>query len=141
MTYAVTNTFGSSLGGAGEVVFHLWKSDTNNFIENYLYTHDARVGELAFPQKASGVRDVVVSASDAYSPGIFVPYNLASRHGSTFINGAVDGVALTANLTPVALPDLSATNLNLAFDYMGCLKIFRMWGKDIGDAGLEEATT
>jgi hypothetical protein len=110
-------------------------------IGQYPATNSTRIGAIGFRQKASGVTDALASAGDTYSPGINVPFNVASRHGSTFINGATDGTALTADTTPVALPDLSATNLQLAFNYMGCLKIFRMWGKDIGDAGLEEATT
>jgi hypothetical protein len=38
------------------------------------------------------------------------------------------------------LPDLSATNLQLGFDYNGTIRTFRIWSKDIGDAGLVEAT-
>jgi hypothetical protein len=58
----------------------------------------------------------------------------------TFINGAVDGVALTANTTPTNLPDLGATDLNLAYDYMGTVERFRVWGVDLGDTGIETAT-
>jgi hypothetical protein len=76
----------------------------------------------------------------AYTPGVLVPYNIASRHGSTFINGAVDGVALTADTTPVALPDLSATDFNLGFDYMGTISMLRVWADDLADVGIAEAT-
>ena len=69
-----------------------------------------------------------------------MPYNIASRHGSTFINGAVDGVALTANTTPVALPDLSSTDLDLGYDYMGTINQFRVWSQDLGDTGIVDAT-
>ena len=68
---------------------------------------------------------------------------LAPNLGDTVageVNGAVDGVALTANTTPTALPDLSATDLQLGYDYMGTVKTLRMWAQDIGDAGLVEAT-
>jgi hypothetical protein len=53
---------------------------------------------------------------------------------------AQDGTALTANTTPTSLPDLSATNLTLGFDYNGTIRTFRIWAQDIGDAGLVEAT-
>jgi hypothetical protein len=58
----------------------------------------------------------------------------------TFLNGAVDGVALTANTTPTNLPDLSATDLELAYDYMGTVERFRVWGLDLGDGGIELAS-
>jgi len=99
------------------------------------------VGQVNFIQDQSGYTQVEVpSAIDALSPDILVPYNIASRHGSTFINAAVDGVALTANTTPTALPDLSSTDLTLAYDYMGTISEFRVWDRDITDNGLVEAT-
>jgi hypothetical protein len=82
----------------------------------------------------------VSSDTNTYSPDILVPFNIAGRHGSTFVNGAVDGTALTANTTPVALPDLSTTDLNLGSTYNGTIRTFRMWSQDITDAGLVEAT-
>jgi len=69
-----------------------------------------------------------------------VPINVSSRHGSTFVNLATDGTSYTANTTPTALPDLSSTDLNLADNYMGTISEFRVWDKDLGDAGIVEAT-
>jgi hypothetical protein len=77
---------------------------------------------------------------DFISPGVLVPFNISSRHGSTFINGAVDGAALTEDTTPTALPDLSSTNLEIAQDFMGTIGTFRQFAGDIGDAGLVTAT-
>lgn len=93
---------------------------------------------FSFSQYGGGALDTVTGGS--FSPGVNVPFNIASRHGSTFINGAVDGVALTADLTPVALPNLSATNLQLGYKFMGTIGSFRVWADDIGDAGLVTAT-
>jgi len=81
-----------------------------------------------------------VQSANVYDPGINVPFNISSRNGSTFINGAVDGVALTANTTPVALPDLSATDMDIGPDFMGTIKTLRVWADDLTDAGIEEAT-
>jgi hypothetical protein len=52
----------------------------------------------------------------------------------------VDGTALTANTTPTALPDLSSTDLQLGYDYMGTVKLLRMWNQDLGDAGIALAS-
>jgi hypothetical protein len=76
-----------------------------------------------------------------FAAGVLTPFNVASRHGTTFVNGAVGGTALTADTTPTALTDLSATNLEIAFDFMGTVRQFVQYDADIGDTGLEEATS
>jgi hypothetical protein len=96
-------------------------------------------GRVVFRQN-DGVNNDQVLSGDIYDPGVNVPFNIASRHGSTFINGAVDGTALTADTTPVALPDLSSTDLKLGYDYMGTISLFRIWADDLGDAGIAEAS-
>jgi hypothetical protein len=110
-----------------------WYLDANNAILQDIGTTD-----FTFTQEAAGVVDTVTGGS--FTSGVNIPFNIASRHGSTFINGSLDGTALTADTTPTALPDLSATNLNLAFDYMGTIRTFRVWADDLGDTGIAEAT-
>ena len=111
MTYADEDT-------PTEVAFVRWFLDANNRINTELSTASTNTGRPFFIQRAASVLDQVAGAVGAYSPGINVPFNIASRHGSTFINGAVDGVALTADTTPTALPDLSATALQVGYDHM-----------------------
>jgi len=132
-------TYADEDQNAGQIFIN-WTVDSNNLIQIYDDTRGTDTGQIRFNQSSSGIVDVVDSAIDAYSPGINVPFNIASRHGSTFINGAIDGVALTANTTPTALPDLSATDLSLAYDYMGTIKLFRIWNEDLGDDGIVAAT-
>ena len=97
-------------------------------------------GEQRFVQNAGGVSDFVNTSGSYYTPGINVPFNIASRHGSTFINGAIDGTALTANTTPTALPDLSATALQIGYDHMGNIGMVRVWADDLGDSGIATAS-
>jgi len=122
-----------------QVDFVRWYDTSSNRIINYLATSGANTGQFRTLQIAAGVADQVIR--DSFTPGLNVPFNIASRHGSTFINGAVDGTALTANTTPVALPDLSATDFSLGYDYMGTIKQLRVWPKDLADAGIEDAST
>ena len=95
-------------------------------------------------QNDSGTQDFAAFATDSYSPGINVPVSIASRHGSTFVNGAVDGTALTANTTPVAFPALSTTDLIIApSGGPQVIRRFTMWGGttgDVGDAGIAETS-
>jgi hypothetical protein len=131
MTYADDNSF---------YTFIEWSLTASNYIS---LTHDWRgalTGRTRFLQFAGGVGDFVEQTT-AYPPGLNVPFNLASRHGSTFINGAIDGTALTANTTPVALPDLESTDLEIAPIFMGHINKFGVWDVDIGDSGIVREST
>jgi hypothetical protein len=134
MTYADT-------GVADEAYLVYWYKNSAERLQISLSTLTTRTGELTFRQVAGGTSDLVQSSQTAYSSGTLVPFNIASRHGSTFLNGAVDGTALTANTTPTALPDLETTDLNLGYEYMGTIRQFRMWDEDVGDTGIEEASS
>jgi hypothetical protein len=113
----------------------------SSIITDRIRTDSSYEGGFWINQVASGVSEVVSQiAPGSYSPGVNVPFNIASRHGSTFVNGAVDGVALTADQTPTVLPNLQASDFLLANDYMGTIKLFRMWSDDLADAGIAEAT-
>jgi hypothetical protein len=132
MTYADENN-------SSQAIYAHWYADVDNYIRLALNTNVGG-GDLFVRQKEGGVEDTVLGPG-TYSPGILVPFNIASRHGSTFINGAVSGTALTEDTTPVALPDLSATDLNLGYDFMGTIKTFRIWAADIGDTGIAGASS
>ena len=142
MTYADTGATATSSNNVGEVTFVKWQETSTKFIGVVLSTLTSRVGQVSVRQRnATNGFDEVVSAADAYSPDTNVPFNLAGRYGSTFINGAHEGTLLTANTTPTALPDLSSTNLELGYIFMGTIGKFRMWDEDLGDTGIEEAST
>ena len=142
MTYADTGVSASSSNNVGEVTFLRWQEASNQFIGVVLNTLTSRVGQVSVRQRnATDGFDEVTSAVDSYTPDTNVPFNIASRHGSTFINGAVDGTALTANTTPTALPDLSSTNLELGHTFMGTISKFRMWDEDLTDLGIAEASS
>jgi hypothetical protein len=131
MTYADTDAVTTS-------VIWRWEEDQNNRLLVFLNTNSTATGEIRFNQRYSGLNYVV--AGKNYLPDILVPYNFASRHGSTFLNGAADGVSFTEDTTPTALPDLSATDLDLATAYMGTIGTFRVWDQDLGDDGIVTAT-
>ena len=124
-----------------EVQFWRWVLNTQNYMEARLRTASTRTGEFQVVQESLNVQDFVTGPTNTYSEGVLVPYNVATRHGSTFLNGAIQGTALTANTTPVSLPDLSATDLLLAPTYMGTIAQFRMWNEDLTDTGIAEAST
>jgi hypothetical protein len=129
-------------GASTEVSFWRWRVDSSNQILSRIDASGSLVGRYITQQTASGTYDQATDAgTEAYAPGINVPFNIASRHGSTFINAAADGTSYVANTTPVALPDLSSTDFSIGYDYMGTIKQLRVWPKDLADAGIEEAST
>ena len=131
----------SDISSSVEVRIYYWYKDSLNNIYTYLDTRSTRTGQVDFYQENGGVVELVQGSGTSYSPGILVPFNLSSRHGATFLNGAIDGTALTVNTTPSALPDLSSTNLGVGTGFMGTIGKFRMWDEDLTDAGIEEAST
>lgn len=128
-------------GAAAQEVFANWATDASNYISLDMDTDGAATGEVNFNQAESGTADTVASATGAYTPGLNVPFSIASRHGATFINGAHEGTVLTENSTPTALADLSATDLDIGPTFMGTLSQFLLWSDDIGDTGIGEATS
>jgi len=143
MTYADEDLFGStSHTGAGQATFYRLSAGVIDYIYGGIQTGTTRTGQFRINQRktgASGSSQVYGTNTD-YSPGINVPFKIAARHGATFINGAVEGTALTANTTPTALPDLSSTNLQLGYDYMGTIGKVVVWNEDIGDTGIASAS-
>jgi hypothetical protein len=110
-----------------------WLLDANNSI-----LLETGTNNFSFTQEAGGTVDTVTGGS--FTGGTNVTFNLATRNGSTFINSAISGTSLTADTTPTALPNLSATDLILGYDFMGTIGQFRMWDEDLGDAGITVAS-
>jgi len=82
------------------------------------------------------------STPGSYAPGVNVSFNIAARTvSSSAIKVAVDGSITGTAATPPAMPDLSATNMQLGYTYMGTIGKFRMWDEDLGDTGIAEAST
>jgi len=116
-----------------------------NYIQYRVGTTGTAVGRVSFMQ-SDGVLDSVGSGPNQYSPGVNVSFNVAGRHGSTFVNGAADGAAFAADTTPTSFPaNLETADLAIGDDtnsgFMGNIGKVRVWAADIGDTGLEEATT
>jgi len=124
-----------------EVLPFQWGDGTDPTVEARISTASTNTGAGGFVQ----VDDLADSSSEispgSYSPGVNVPFNLASRNGSTFIQGAVDGTGLTENATPTVLPYLEATDLSVGATFMGHIGQLRQWNVDLTDAGIEEASS
>ena len=135
MTYADSDN-------VNEVQPYYWLLSGFEYIYARVNTSGTRTGQPSFLQReTTSGNDFVNGTSAAYTPDTNVPFNLAGRYGSTFINGAHEGTLLTANTTPTILPDLSATDLTLGYNFMGTIGQFRMWDEDLTGDGIVEAST
>jgi len=134
MTYADDNDNNTALPWR-------WRLDSSNILYSTISTAGTRTGQPRFiQQQATSGYDAVFGANNVYSPNVNVPFNFAGRYGSTFINGAHEGTLLTANTTPTILPDLSSTNLELGYIFMGTIGKFRVWSDDLTDTGIATAS-
>jgi hypothetical protein len=129
-------------GGNGDTIVPVyWYLNSTNRITSAISTITTRTGQVTFTQVASGTNDNVQGSQTSYAGGLNVPFNLASRHGSTFINGAIDGTLLTADTTPVSLPDLENTDLQIAQTFMGHVHLVRVVPDDLGNTGIGRSST
>lgn len=133
VTYADTNN-------VRECEFTRWGSVRSSSLYSALNTTGARSGQVAFYQN-NRIFDSVVSDPTFYAPGINVAFNIVSRSGSTFVNGAVDATLLSANTTPTGIADLSAEVFKIGPTFNGNIGTVRVWPEDITDAGIAEAST
>ena len=124
---------------ATEAGFVTWQDTQQDQIRIYLDTRLTKQGTFQFVQVANGTLDSV--DSEVLSPGLNVPFAFCTTHASTFVAAAVNGVALTTNTTPTALPDLSATEVDLLPTFNGTVEWIAYWSEDIGDAGRLEGAS
>lgn len=97
-----------------------------------------RIRGFQFDKAASRLTYAVRGGS--FTSGIDVPFNVASRHGATYINGAVNGTALTASSSTLPFPVLNASPIQLGPTFMGNIGDFRQWNTDVGNAGIVAAS-
>ena len=134
VTYADTNS-------SNEAIFYVWQSSLSNFINSSLRTQGSRTGQLeVYQREETSGQDLASGGGRSFSPNTNVPFNIASRHGSTFINGAIGGTAFTADTTPTAIADLSGVAFELVIKGTMNLAQVLVWPEDIGDTGIEEAS-
>jgi len=133
MTYADEGT-------AAQMRLFRWRTDASNNISHEIDTNAADTGEVNIDQIGGGT-STIKNATGQYSPGINVQYSVASRHLPLVINVAKDGTAETESVRTGTIPDLSATEALLGHTLNGFLQEVIIWGADIGDTGIAEAST
>lgn len=123
-----------------QVRMMLWQADSSNCIRLQLNTVDARTGQfIAFTQEG-GVANSALSGSDAYSPGVEVPFSVAAVLTATEIEGFYNGVS-TGKVTHGGLPNLLAAPVELFPVGIGTIEYFAAYVGNPGAAALQEILT
>ena len=130
----------TSYAGGGVTYLVFWQKSTSENIQWYIDHTSLDTAPLKVQQKFLNVSSVVTS-SNVYPKGLVVPFSVSARHGENFVNNSVDGLISSANTAPKALPDLRNTTLTLFSDVVGTIGSFRILVEDIGDTGIEEASS
>jgi len=141
MTYADNNlAYSTGHWTAGEATWFRWSAESTEFLYAGIHTIASRTGQMIVSQRTlTSAFSSTTNAFNYFTPNTNVPFNIATRHSSTFLNGAEGGIALTA-ATPTDMPDLSNSNLELGYIFMGTIGQFRVWDEDLGDTGIAEAS-
>lgn len=148
MTYTDTGLGSNSNGGDKQ--FYRMSASSTNYILYGLSTSGSRTGQPAAVQRSSTQGavsgDLISSAggNQDYAPGVLVPYNVSARYSTAGVQGANEGTASSFTATPtdtVTLADLSAEPIEFGVKYMGTIRHFRQWDEDIGETGIEEASS
>ena len=124
-------------GTAGQVTLADWRTDANNRITLTLDTDSTKTGTFTLTMVNGGSSESI-STTGEITPGINKPFNVAIVATSTELGIALDGTAETRVSHSIGLPDLEAEDLEL--EGMGYRSSIRVWGEDITDTGIAEAT-
>jgi hypothetical protein len=128
----------ADLGSASQFQLWKWQEAAGEYARVEVDTNSTDTGEIVFAQATGGTTDEVSKTANQMLAGYDVDFSVASRHGSGFINGAADGALLTANETPTAFADLSATNFEFGDNFVGCIGSVVIFGADVGDEGIHQ---
>jgi len=130
-----------------------WESDTNNRTSVSVLTDATRTGLIACQTVVGNVPQAEpFTANNYFSPGLNVPFNIASVFAPNRFRCAEGGSLFGSEDTSGTIPDLSSAVFTLGAPAFAVLNFYGdqgfngflsqaiMWGADIGDTGLEEAT-
>jgi len=134
----------TSATNAGHII---WSMITN--ANDYLWLINdtgASGGSGAYRVLREPVLKSVQQPSGSLTEGINDPFNLAVRITASDLNLAVDGTALTADTSSSTMPSsadfkLGPTDAGTGGDFFGTFALFRQWDVDLGDTGIESATS
>lgn len=128
-------------GTAGQMTLFDWRVDVNNRITLTIDTDGAKTGTFKLTM-VNAASSATISATAELTPGLNKNFKVAWRVTASEINIALDGVAETATVTAIGVPDLTtvAADLVSTGDVYNKAKD-RFWFTNIEDAGLSEATS
>ena len=145
------NAAGVSIAMAGRMSFAdtgdnytilVWEAAGGERIQFRLYTAATRTGALAAEQASGGLAETSAeSGSGSVAPGVNSSWEIAAYFTSTAIQVAVNGTAASAGTTTPNFPDLSSAPIQVGLGLPTTAQQLVVWPEDIGDTGIEEASS
>jgi hypothetical protein len=135
----------NDFGANSAATFWIRQQYSTTYMHLKLSTQTGRQGQVSGSWRTGGTLPGSTGPDSSYYPGINVPYNISIRHTAAYTQLAVDGTSMAAgnntSTNPhVGMPALSGIDLQIAYNYMGTIDTFTMWGEDIGATGSESIT-
>lgn len=133
MTYADLDAFNT-------VTHFSWETGDGTGVISYgLSTNGSDTGSMFFTHMFDSVF-YNSKGPDDKSPGTNVPFSYSSAHTSSRCRGASDGV-LGSDRVTLGIPDLIASDFEIAPTFNGNITSLTIWADDITDPGIQAATT
>jgi hypothetical protein len=126
-------------GGFNTAKLVAWRV-SDDYLEISLDTSGAETGEVNFKSKAGGVLKIAKSATDAYAPGVDVPFSIALTVTATEIEGFCNGVS-TGKTTHDGLANLLSAPMGLFPIGSGTVEHFAIYVGNPGSEALQEVTS
>ncbi|ANS06246.1 tail protein [Phage MedPE-SWcel-C56] len=103
-------------------------------------TNGVDTGQMFFIHRVGGVSDNASTSDTDKAPGVHVPFSYASRHSSTSVRGASDGV-LTPGKTPSGVPNILGHDLEIATIGNLIISELHVFADYLSNDGLIEASS
>jgi hypothetical protein len=133
-------SYGDDNAGAYPFIIN-WAVDASNYISHRINDESTRTGRVDFWHNNAGTFDVGSTGAEEYSPGANVAFTTAGRITPSEIQAAKDGTAGTVDATLTGLVDVSGAAMQIAPQFNGVVSQLIVWVEDIGEAGLEAASS
>jgi hypothetical protein len=133
VTYADNNS-------AAETVFLRVYQDASNNMDHRISTLSGNTGLIQVRVESVNVVDTALSSTQL-SPGVNVPFAIATRYTSSAAQVALNGTAGTENGTIASITDMSATAFEPFNTMNGFVSEIRYLGADTAEADMETVTT
>jgi hypothetical protein len=133
-------------GTRASLSFWDWRLATSSFLDGSMATESTRTGQPAAATRdvGGGFPTLFVTRGqdqDEYPSLQLNSFNIAVRYVNYQDTVLASQEILGTPAGGCNYPDLTSYDMQLALNFNGFISLFRMWNADIGNTGIEEASS